>query len=87
MKILVVLFAVCFSVNAFAQTERIAHRSHSGKATTYKITGKDNWGLPSYTKEKMQKTDSNTVVDKPKKKFHCKKCKLKATQKVPKTKK
>lgn len=88
MKILITSFLALFlSLNCFSQTERIAHRSHSGKNKNFKITGKDNWGLPSYVVEQQLKADSiakskgDTLAGKSKKGFHCKKCKAKAAKK------
>lgn len=88
MKILIVsFFALFFSLHCFSQTERIAHRSHSGKNKSFKITGKDNWGLPSHAMEQRLEADSiakakeDTLSRKSKKGFHCKKCKAKAAKK------
>ena len=46
------------SMNVSAQTARIAHRSHGGKNNTFKIAGKDNWGLPSNYMEKRAKDEA-----------------------------
>ncbi len=88
MKILIAsFFALFFSLNCFSQTERIAHRSHSGKNKNFKITGKDNWGIPSHVMEQRLKEDSialakgDTLSGKSKKGFHCKKCRAKAMKK------
>lgn len=46
------------SMNSSAQTARIAHRSHGGKNSTFKVAGKDNWGLPSNYMEKRTKEEA-----------------------------
>jgi hypothetical protein len=43
---LVLFFALAFSSVSFAQTKRIAHRSHSGADATLRYSGADNFGLP-----------------------------------------
>lgn len=93
MKKLTLVFTViaAFALNASAQTKKIAHRSHSGKNTSFTINGEDNFGGPgpSSTKAKVV-TDSNTKTkdtskikktDLPRPKL-CKRCARKAKQKT-----
>lgn len=59
MKILtILLISLAFFFKSYAQTARIAHRSHSGSDNTFKVTGSDNWGIPSGMQERIQKRDS-----------------------------
>jgi hypothetical protein len=61
MKQLILFVALMLaSVLAFAQTKRIAHRSHSGKDHTFRLLGGDNFGLPEKkpVKKVMSKKDS-----------------------------
>ena len=53
--IALVAFGALFNSAAFSQTKKIAHRSHSGKNTTFKIDGEDNFGLPSNSGNKTAK--------------------------------
>ena len=57
-KTAALLIILAFSFNSYAQTEKIAHRSHSGKDKTFRITGNDNWGIPSTVNKKPAKPDS-----------------------------
>jgi hypothetical protein len=45
----VFLFIVCIALSTacFSQTKRIAHRSHSGSNTSFRLAGEGNFGLPS----------------------------------------
>jgi len=60
MKIFTLLIALLLSsAGSFAQTAKIAHRSHSGSDKTFRITGNDNWGIPTTTaKARIAKRDS-----------------------------
>jgi hypothetical protein len=49
------VFTAVFSMNAFSQTGRIAHRSHSGKNGVTRIQGSDNFGLPDGENAKRAK--------------------------------
>jgi hypothetical protein len=49
------VFVAAFSINAFSQTGRIAHRSHSGKNGVSGIQGSDNFGLPDGENAKRAK--------------------------------
>ena len=62
MKKLIVAFAVMigFALNASSQTKKIAHLSHSGKSSTFKIDGEDNFGTRPVTSKEKVTTDSNT---------------------------
>jgi hypothetical protein len=49
------VFVAAFSMSAFSQTARIAHRSHSGKSGVLRIQGFDNFGLPDGENAKKTK--------------------------------
>ena len=51
--------AIAFGSSAFAQTKKIAHRSHSGKNSSFTVSEEGNFGLPSDYKSKAVK-DSST---------------------------
>lgn len=54
-KITVILSCLLFgSVVLNAQTQRIAHRSHSGSNKTFIITTNENWGLSPAQEKKME---------------------------------
>ncbi len=50
-KLLVLGILFTLSFNAFSQTKKIAHRSHSGKNSTLILTTEDNFGLPEHVKK------------------------------------
>jgi hypothetical protein len=52
------LIILVFSFNSYAQTERIAHRSHSGKDNTFTVTGYNNWGETPGMRAERLKRDS-----------------------------
>jgi len=55
-KIIVfVAFATALGSTAFAQTKKIAHRSHSGKNSVFTVEGEGNFGLPTDYKAKSTK--------------------------------
>jgi len=59
MKITIILFlALAFSCATYAQTEKIAHRSHSGKNSTFRYTGYNNFGATPSMIEEQRKRDS-----------------------------
>ncbi len=59
MKTLLFLFIIfAFSLNGFSQTEKIAHRSHSGKDAAFRIRGNGNWGISPEMIHEQQKRDS-----------------------------
>ena len=66
--ILVIILAFTFS--SYAQTEKIAHRSHSGKDKTFRVTGYNNWGeTPAMRAERLKrysilKAKADTVANK-----------------------
>lgn len=57
-KTLFLFIILAFSFNGYAQTERIAHRSHSGKNSTFKITGYNNWGETRAMKAEREKREA-----------------------------
>ena len=76
------------SFNAFSQTKKIAHRSHSGKDNTLILTTEDNFGIPVYTKKdtvtvKKDSTVRKTTANNPAKKYIKKKKKHTTTAKPP----
>lgn len=52
--LLLLLLVAGTSATTFAQTKKIAHRSHSGKAATFTIDGRDNFGLGEEQKKQME---------------------------------
>jgi hypothetical protein len=52
------LIILAFSFNSYAQTEKIAHRSHSGKDKTFRVTGYNNWGETPAMRAERVKRDS-----------------------------
>lgn len=54
----IIIIVLIFSFKAYSQTERIAHRSHSGKDNTFKVTGYNNWGETPAMKAEREKRDS-----------------------------
>ncbi len=62
MKLITVIILIVLSLSAKSQTRRIAHKSHSGKASTYSVFGKDNFGLPSSKLDSVLKISDKKVV-------------------------
>ena len=52
------LLILAFSFHGHAQTEKIAHRSHSGKDGTFRVTGYNNWGETPAMRAERLKRDS-----------------------------
>ncbi|MEP7238684.1 MAG: hypothetical protein ABI685_12485 [Ferruginibacter sp.] len=52
------LIILAFSFHSYAQTEKIAHRSHSGKDKTFRVTGYNNWGETPEMRAERLKRDS-----------------------------
>jgi len=54
--LLLLLLVAGTAATTFAQTKKIAHRSHSGKASTFTIDGADNFGLtPEMKRKEMER--------------------------------
>ncbi len=58
-----VAFGALFSSTAFSQTKKIAHRSHSGKNSTFNIKEEGNFGLPSNYKTGKDSGAKKTTPD------------------------
>lgn len=56
------LSAFFFAMSAFAQTDIIFHKSHSGKASNFRAGSEDGFGLPSKRIMKIEKLSDSTVV-------------------------
>ncbi len=54
-KIFMLVLMVCSASILFAQTKKIAHRSHSGSDRTFTIKGESNFGA---TPEMIRRSDS-----------------------------
>ncbi len=60
---LLLLLILFFSASMFAQTKRIAHRSHSGNALHYALIEMDNLGLsPDMARKMSRRYDSTQKV-------------------------
>ncbi len=57
-KLIFTLVILLVFASSYAQTEKIALRSHSGKDKTFKITGNDNWGVTPAMQDAIRKRDS-----------------------------
>jgi len=65
-KLLIVLFLLSFCFTCFSQTKKIAHRSHSGKNSTFKpFNYSDNFGLPSRDIDSIIKISDKKIVEVP----------------------
>jgi len=74
MKKIFLLGIVAFiSCAAFAQTKKIAHRSHSGKNSTLVMTTGDNFGIPVPSRKDTVVIKKDTTIKTPAKKYSRKK--------------
>jgi hypothetical protein len=64
-KILLLALIISVSSPLFAQTKRIAHRSHSGKNSTLVMTTGDNFGLPEHKKKDSTQKPAPVIKKKP----------------------
>jgi hypothetical protein len=63
-KLLLFLAMILCSAAAFSQTKKIAHRSHSGTAMTFRIDGPDNFGTtPAMIEEARKKKAEKDRTD------------------------
>jgi hypothetical protein len=63
---LLLLFAVwIFAYSAFSQTQKIAHKSHSGSVATFTIEGDGGYGLPTqfYILDTVVKYSDTCVIE------------------------
>lgn len=59
MKKIILLLVVVFAASqAFAQTKRIEHRSHSGSNKTFTTKGNSNFGITPEMKKKRDSADA-----------------------------
>lgn len=52
------IIILAFSFSSYAQTEKIAQRSHSGSDKTFKVTGYNNWGDTPAMRAEREKRDA-----------------------------
>ena len=64
-KILLFVLIISVSPRLFAQTKRIAHRSHSGKNSTLVMTTGDNFGLPEHKRKDSAQKPAAFIKKKP----------------------
>ncbi len=64
MKKISLLFAASCSLTIFAQTPLIAHKSHSGNASTYEIDPSANFGMIAPEIQQIQIINDSTFVKK-----------------------
>lgn len=62
MKKLIVIVGCAFSTTSFGQTPLIAHKNHSGSATTYEIDPSANFGMVAPEIQHIQIINDSTFV-------------------------
>jgi hypothetical protein len=63
-KLIALVVLLMISLQAFCQTKLIAHRSHSGKIGTFRITNSaDNFGLPSEKIDSIIKISNTKILE------------------------
>ena len=51
------------SITVISQTKIIAHKSHSGKMSTFSIKSEGNFGLPAHVIDSIRKISENVIVE------------------------